>query len=95
MTSFHLADSPEDGFFVWSARDGRGRGSCAVTGESDRATALMNAALEKLPPGATGSVRVVYLDRYASQPSYVYGRALVRIRQDPNRVDEVEEVPGT
>ncbi|MER7500660.1 hypothetical protein AB0L05_16850 [Nonomuraea pusilla] len=68
-----------DGFFSWTATDHSGRGTCGVTAEAERATALLSRALVSLAPGATGTVQVVYLDRLARYPSYVYGSTLLRL----------------
>lgn len=70
-------------FYSWTACDGRGRGACGVTGDRDQATALMNGALDGLAAEATGSVQVVRLDRYARDPSYIYGSVVVRARRIP------------
>lgn len=70
--------SDTDGFYAWSAGDQHGQGACGVTGEPKRAAALLNEALDALAPGATGSVRLVRLDRFASSPSYIYGQTLLR-----------------
>ncbi|TMR94588.1 hypothetical protein [Nonomuraea basaltis] len=43
---------------------------------------MLNAAVNTLSHGARGSVRLVRLDRYARQPSYIHGEVLVRIRRD-------------
>ncbi|MEV0381784.1 hypothetical protein [Nonomuraea sp. NPDC050643] len=71
-----------DGFYSWTASDDDGRGSCGITGELDQAAALLRRALESLAPGATGAVQFVRLDRYASDPSYVYGTTLLRLRRE-------------
>ncbi|GAA3661880.1 hypothetical protein GCM10022224_026870 [Nonomuraea antimicrobica] len=70
-----------DGFYSWTASDSDGRGSCGITGELERATELLRQALESLAPGATGSVQVVRLDRYASAPSYIYGTTALCLRR--------------
>ncbi|MEV0346085.1 hypothetical protein AB0H88_09970 [Nonomuraea sp. NPDC050680] len=70
-----------DAFFSWMATDYSGRGACGVSGESERAAALLTEALGLLAPGATGTVRLVRLDRHARQPSYIYGRTLLRLRR--------------
>ncbi|MEV4391086.1 hypothetical protein [Nonomuraea sp. NPDC049607] len=68
-----------DGFYSWAACDQYGRGSCGITGEAAQAAALLRRALESLAPGATGSVQLVHLDRYASNPSYIYGAIVLRL----------------
>jgi hypothetical protein len=70
-----------DAFFSWVATDCSGRGACGITAESERAAALLTEALGLLAPGATGTVRLVRLDRHARQPSYIYGRTLLRLRR--------------
>ncbi|MFC5822481.1 hypothetical protein [Nonomuraea insulae] len=68
-----------EGFYSWTASDDDGRGSCGITGELERAAVLLRQALESLGPGTTGVVQVVRLDRYASDPSYIYGVTLLRV----------------
>ncbi|MGN9843685.1 hypothetical protein ACTMTI_36725 [Nonomuraea sp. H19] len=70
-----------DGFYEWTASDECGRGACGVTGEHERAVALLSQSLGSLAPGAMGVVRVVRLDRMARQPSYVYGPTVLRLRR--------------
>ncbi|MEU6721894.1 hypothetical protein ABZ897_61560 [Nonomuraea sp. NPDC046802] len=77
-----------DGFYSWTARDGRGHGSCGVTDEPGRASMRLNDALDALAPGASGSVRLVRLDRHARQPSYIHGKVLLRIRRDRTEADQ-------
>jgi hypothetical protein len=71
-----------DGFYSWTAADDEGRGSCGITGELERAATLLREALESLAPGATGAVQHVRLDRYASDPAYIYGATLLRLRSE-------------
>ncbi|SDM36877.1 hypothetical protein SAMN05421874_1628 [Nonomuraea maritima] len=72
--------SNSDIFYVWTATDQSGRGTCGVTGGSERASVLLREALGSLTPGAVGNVRVAYLDRHARRPSYVYVRTVLRLR---------------
>lgn len=70
-----------EGFYSWTASDD-GRGSCGITGELERAASLLRHALESLTPGASGAVQFVRLDRYASDPSYIYGMTMLRLRRE-------------
>ncbi|MEV1239330.1 hypothetical protein [Nonomuraea sp. NPDC049750] len=72
----------EDGFFVWAATDGHGRGSGGVTGTGLKAASQLYDAISALEGDAVGSMNVVHLDRYARQPSYIYGPVVLRIRRD-------------
>lgn len=74
--------SAHDQFFSWAACDGDGRGTCGVTADRQRAVALLGAALDVLGPGASGFVRLVRLDRYARQPSYIHGSTLLILNRD-------------
>ncbi|UBU13482.1 hypothetical protein [Nonomuraea gerenzanensis] len=71
-----------EGFYSWTASDDDGRGSCGITGELERASVRLRQALESLAPGATGAVQFVRLDRYASDPSYIYGVTLLRLHRE-------------
>ncbi|MEV4079796.1 hypothetical protein AB0J43_05845 [Nonomuraea fuscirosea] len=71
-----------EGFYSWTASDDDGRGSCGITGELKRAASLLRQALESLAPGASGAVQFIRLDRYASDPSYIYGMTLLRLRRE-------------
>ncbi|WP_157549054.1 hypothetical protein [Nonomuraea candida] len=70
-----------EGFSSWTASDDDGRGSCGITGELERASARLRQALQELAPGASGEVQFVRLDRYASDPSYIYGTTLLRLHR--------------
>jgi hypothetical protein len=72
----------QDGFFVWGATDGRGRGSGGVAGTGLKAASQLYAAISALGGDAVGSMHVVQLDRYARQPSYIYGPVVLRIRRE-------------
>ncbi len=70
-----------DGFYAWTATDESGRGACGITGEPGRAAVLLSRSLGSLAPGATGTVRLVRLDRLARQPSYIYGPTVLRLQR--------------
>ncbi|MGW4796464.1 hypothetical protein ACWEPC_28985 [Nonomuraea sp. NPDC004297] len=70
-----------EGFYSWTASDDDGRGSCGITGELERAASLLRQALESLAPGASGAVQYVHLDRYASNPTYIYGMTMLRLHR--------------
>lgn len=53
-----------------------------MTAGSVRAVERLVAALLTLSPGATGSVRVVRLDRRARHPSYLHGVVVLRAERD-------------
>lgn len=73
----------ERAFFSWRARDGQGRrGAGGVTDRDARAVELLTAALRRFSAGATGSVRIVILDKQAKAPAYRQGRVLVRAERD-------------
>ncbi|MET8863612.1 hypothetical protein ABZW11_11700 [Nonomuraea sp. NPDC004580] len=71
-----------EGFSSWTACDDDGRGASGITGELERAATLLREALESLAPGATGGVQHVRLDHYASDPAYIYGVTLLRLRRE-------------
>jgi hypothetical protein len=75
-------DLNTDGFYSWRARDGEGRGAGGVTGKPERAAELLVDALRNLSPGASGSVRIVHLDRSARNPSYSHGKIVLRADRD-------------
>ncbi|MEV4287329.1 hypothetical protein AB0K40_17635 [Nonomuraea bangladeshensis] len=72
---------PDQGLYSWEASDKRRqRGSCGVATDPRRAEELLQEALDRLAPGARGSVQFVQVDHVASHPSYVGGRVLARVR---------------
>lgn len=74
--------NPYDVFYSWEAHGpGDGRGVCGVTDRPDQAQARLSEALDALALGAAGSVEIVRLDRAASQPSYLHGVVLLRVRR--------------
>ena len=73
--------SDSDGFYAWTASDESGRGACGITGRPERAAALLTRSLGELAPGATGTIRLVRLDRLARRPSYIYGPTVLRLRR--------------
>lgn len=73
-----------NGLFSWRARDKHGRGAGGVTDQGERALSNLMAAMQRLSPGAVGSMERVSLDPIAI--SYHHGAVVVRAERHDSGV---------